>query len=182
MQRPAKVFEERYEDCAPGTPEDEACGLATRVVQRPQQFQEDGLLPRYFFETTGDLIYKGLRDGFRGEEFGGPAAAAPSANKEEILGGVRKILGIMVDKGYAIKASVTDVPGVGGSLGGFKVSIKGPANLWGLSALGARAASVANAFDIMAVSAWLRASGIDAEYDLDLTETGVEEEWTLYRE
>ena len=181
MQLPAKVFEERYEDCAPETPEDEACGTAIRVVQRPQQFQEDGMLPLYFFETTGDLIYAGLRDGFRGEEFGGPAAAPRGASKGEILAGVRKILDIMVDRGYAIKASVVDVPGIGDAFGGFKVSIRGPANLWGLSALGARAALVANAFDVMAVAAWLRASGIEAEYELDLTETGVEEEWTLYR-
>jgi hypothetical protein len=181
MRSPAKVFTERFEACEPGTPEDAPCGTGTTVIRRPAQFDDDALLPLYLFETAGNLMYQGLRDGFRGEVFGGPGAAPPGAGLPELVGGVRQLLDITVDRGYAISARVTAVPpgGTAGPKGGFRVEVQGSANLWALRALGARQAKVANAYDAMIVAAWLRASGVDADYQLRLVDAGLEVDWTL---
>lgn len=144
--------------------------------------------PLAFLATTllhdavapGDLIYKGLRDGFKGEVFGGPAAAPAGTSTQELAANIQELLNIMAKKGYALKALVSDVKssstGAGGS---FTVTLQGPCNLWGMSALGARRSLVVNAFDVMVTDAYLRASGRQGRFELQLTESGLEEQWTV---
>ncbi len=42
-----------------------------------------------------------------------------------------------------------------------------------------RRAVVVNAYDVMAVDAFLRASGLRASHDVSATSAGVEEKWVL---
>lgn len=130
---------------------------------------------------VGDLIYRGLRDGFRGEVFGGPPAAPAGASIERLAADVQQLLSIMVDKGYALKAAVSEVRPSDGSeaTGSFTVTLQGPCNLWGMSALGARRSLVVNAFDVMAIDAYLRASARQGRFSLQLTESGLREQWTI---
>jgi len=181
MRRPQQVFEERYscEDLA--ADDDEACGQTlTRVVRRPARYADDALLPEYFFEAAGDRIYEGLVKGFRGEEFGGPPPPSKSASLEELVGGLRRILQIFEEKGYCLKAELSEVEGEGeGGGGSFTVRITGPATLWGLTALAAQRALIANTHDAMAVAAYLRAGGRAAERELELSDTGYAERWRV---
>jgi hypothetical protein len=183
MRGAQRVFEERYscEEGAADDADDDACTeTLTRVVRRPAKYDDDALLPEFFFEEAGNLIYGGLVKGFRGEEFGGPAPAPRGAVAEALLGGVRSILGIFEDKGYCLKAEVTDVAeeGDGGALT-FAVRVRGPATLWGLTALAGQRALIANTHDAMAVAAYLRASGRAAERELELSDTGYVEYWRV---
>lgn len=126
------------------------------------------------------MIYNGLRGGFRGETFGGPPAAASGASIQQLTADVQQLLSIMADKGYALKASVANVKSnSSGSGGSFTVSLQGPCNLWGMSALGARRSLVVNTFDVMAIDAYLRASGKQGRFSLQLTDAGLEEQWTV---
>ncbi|KAF8072882.1 iolC [Scenedesmus sp. PABB004] len=130
--------------------------------------------------AAGDLIYDGLRNGFRGEQFGGPPPAPRGADVAALAAGAGALLDVMVGRGYALRAEVGDVapaPG-GGPGGGFTVRVTGPCNLWSMAALGARRALVTNAYDVMAVDAWLHASGRAGAFELQLTESGLEERWT----
>ena len=77
-------------------------------------------------------------------------------------------------QGYALRAEVSAT-----GPGGFTVSLTGPCNLWALRALGSRGAAVVNAYDVLALDSWLRASGRSAAVELELTESGVNETWTL---
>ncbi|KAF8072881.1 hypothetical protein HT031_000541 [Scenedesmus sp. PABB004] len=180
MRRPAHVFQEYYEDCQ-GVGDDEPCESGTRTVTRPPQFDDDAALPQSFFRVAGDLIYDGLRNGFRGEQFGGPPPAPRGADVAALAAGAGALLDVMVGRGYALRAEVGDVapaPG-GGPGGGFTVRVTGPCNLWSMAALGARRALVTNAYDVMAVDAWLHASGRAGAFELQLTESGLEERWTV---
>ena len=129
---------------------------------------------------AGDLIYKGLRDGFRGEVFGGPPAAPAGASIQQLAADVQQLVSIMADKGYALKATVSSVKSSSsGSGGSFTLSLQGPCNLWGMSALGARRSLVVNAFDVMVTDGYLRASGRRSSFRLQLTDAGLEEHWTV---
>ncbi|KAF6266753.1 hypothetical protein COO60DRAFT_12124 [Scenedesmus sp. NREL 46B-D3] len=182
MGRPARVFEEYYELCGPAVGDDEPCESGQKVVMRPPQYADDAQLPTYFFQKTGDLMYDGLLNGFRGEEFGGPPPAPAGASIQQLAAGVQQLLSIMVDKGYALKAEVKGVTSSGSSSrggGSFSVSIQGSCNLWGVNALAARQSLVVNVHDAMVIDAYLRASGRQAGYELRLTEAGLEEDWVV---
>lgn len=96
---------------------------------------------------------------------------------------MQQLLAIMVDKGYALKAEVSDVrPGSrsdSSSSGSFTVSVVGSCNLWGMNALSARQSLVVNAFDVMVTDAYLRASGRQGRYALQLTDSGLQESWVM---
>jgi hypothetical protein len=130
---------------------------------------------------AGDLIYDGLLNGFRGEEFGGPPPAPAGASIQQLAAGVQQLLSIMVDKGYALKAAVSDVApsSSSSSSGSFSVSIQGSCNLWGINALAARQSLVVNVHDAMVIDAYLRASGRQSRYELRLTDAGLEQDWVV---
>ncbi|WIA29070.1 hypothetical protein OEZ86_011581 [Tetradesmus obliquus] len=180
MGQPQRVFEEYYELCPPGAGDDDPCESGQKVVTRPPQYADDSQLPAYFFQKTGDLVYDGLLNGFRGEDFGGPPPAPAGASIQQLAAGVQQLLSIMVDKGYALRAEVADVASSSSSSGGsFSVSIQGSCNLWGINALAARQSLVVNVHDAMVIDAYLRASGRQATYELQLTEAGLEEAWVV---
>lgn len=181
MRAPLKVFEERYSCEALGPDDDEsACSeTLTRVVRRPARFDDDSLLPEGFFELAGDKIYLGLVNGFRGEEFGGPRPAPRGAAAGELLGGVRSILEIFKGRGYCLDFEISEVEEPPGGDLSFEVRVAGPATLWGLGALASQRALIANTHDAMAVAAYLRASGRASARELELTDTGYVERWTV---
>jgi hypothetical protein len=88
---------------------------------------------------------------------------------------VREILSIFVGRGYCLSADVTPAPGGGG----VEVRVTGPATLWGLSALASQRAPLATAHDAMAVAAYLRASGRGSSREVELSDTGYTERWTV---
>lgn len=97
-----------------------------------------------------------------------------------------RLLAVFEERGYCLKAEVTDVAedgaaaGSGGGGGGrFTVRLTGPANLWGLGALASQGAAVANTHDAMAVDAYLRASGRRGGREIELTDTGYVERWVV---
>ncbi|GBF90150.1 hypothetical protein Rsub_03283 [Raphidocelis subcapitata] len=199
MRAPQQVFEERYSCDELAADDDESCAeTRTRVVRRPAAFGDDAALPELFFEAAGDRIYTGLVQGFRGEQFGGPPPARRGAPLAELMPGVRSVYKIFADRGYCLSAEVTAAPAPaggdgeggeggeagaasssGGGGGSFEVRVTGPANLWGLGALASQAALVANAHDAMAVAAYLRASGRGSSRELELSDTGYTETWTV---
>jgi hypothetical protein len=180
MAKPQQVFEERYSCDAVAADDDESCAeTLTRVVRRPARFADDALLPEFFFEAAGDRIYAGLVDGFRGEQFGARRPAARGAPFAELVAGVKALLAIFEEKGYALKAEVSDVSEAPGGGGSFTVAVNGPATLWGLTALAGQRALVANTHDAMAVAAYLRASGRAPARELEFSDAGYIERWTV---
>eukprot|EP00775_Hariotina_reticulata_P013762 gene13762-13881_t len=177
---PQHVFNEYVEMCPPEIPEDEPCPGGTQLVQRPPEYDDDAQLPTYFFHKAGDLIYQGLRYGFRGKQFGGVPPAAAEAGIQHLAAGVQQLLGVMVDNGFALKAQVTDVQqSSSGSGGRFRVSVQGPCNLFSLHALGTRRALVMNTYDVFVIDAYLRASGRQGRVELELTDAGLDQEWVV---
>ncbi|KAG2489679.1 hypothetical protein HYH03_011788 [Edaphochlamys debaryana] len=161
-----QVFREYCEECPDGW----------RVVRRDASISDNALLPALFFAKTGDRIFTGLRDGFRGNQFGGPPAAPPGAPLSEVVAGVRKLMDVMVENGYALKAEVADVDEASRS---FVVRLLGPANLWGETSLNFRRSPVVNCYDVMAVDAYLRASGRAGTFELTPNPSGCEVAWRL---
>lgn len=115
------------------------------------------------------------------EVFGAPPPCSPGAPLTEVAQQLQQLLTIMVDKGYALKCEVAEVEPEepGSSRGSLVVRTQGPATMWGLSALSYRRAAVANAFDAMVTGAFLRASGRQASYSIELTDVGVEHTWQV---
>lgn len=52
---------------------------------------------------------------------------------EQLLAGVQAVLDVFIERGFAIRATVSNaVPDASGQGGTFRVRLEGPANLWGL--------------------------------------------------
>ncbi|KAL4428540.1 hypothetical protein ABPG75_002629 [Micractinium tetrahymenae] len=149
-----------------------------KVVRRDLALADNSLLPAGFFERQGERIYRGLVEGFRGEQYGGPPPCPPCASATELLAGVQAVLDIFAARGYALKTSITPSGGSEGRLT-FTVRQEGPANLWSLQALAARRSSVYSQHDAAAVAAFLRASGRSAICRLSWTDTAVTQQWSL---
>jgi hypothetical protein len=117
----------------------------------------------------------------QGEVFGAPAPCSPGAPLTEVAQQLQQLLAIMTDKGYALKCEVAEVQpdSPGSSSGSLVVRTQGPATMWGLLALSYRRAAVANAFDAMVAGAFLRASGRQCSYSIELTDVGVEHTWLV---
>lgn len=205
MRNPQKVFEERYSCENIAQDDDSSCDQTlTRVIRRPAKYDDDAQLPENFFAVAGDCIYGGLVNGFRGEVFGGPPPAPRGASLDDLLVGVTRILDIFKDRGYCLDyelskggadldlddAFTTRSSGGSGSRsssssgdpvkpGAFTVKITGPATLWGLGALASQRALIANTHDVMAVAAYLRASGRSSTRQLELTDAGYVERWQV---
>lgn len=126
------------------------------------------------------MIYQALLKGFQGETFNGPAPPKPGASIQQLAAGAQQLLDGMVAKGYAISATVSQVQPAGNG-GSFQVTVNGPCNLWSLAALKARNSKIVNAYDVMAISAWLRAGGVTpaSPPQVELGESGLTERWTF---
>ncbi|KAL3147223.1 hypothetical protein ABBQ32_002719 [Trebouxia sp. C0010 RCD-2024] len=168
-----QVFKEYCEDCPD----------QSKLVRRDASFKDNNSLPTQIAIRTGDLIYDGLRNGFREETFPGTPAPLTPSQAAQVPLQVQKLLDVFVDRGFAIKAQVTaDTTAAGKSSGGgsFSVRLEGPANLWGVGALQSRQAMMVDAVDAMTVQAYLRASGFTSEYSLQRSSTAIEQRWTFH--
>ncbi|KAI3428408.1 hypothetical protein D9Q98_007235 [Chlorella vulgaris] len=168
MKQGKQVFEE-YEEESEGK----------RVVTRDPSLADNAQLPGRFYERHGELVYRGLVEGFRGEQYGGPLPCAPGASTEQLMAGVQQVLDIFAAKGFSLKTTLLPKPASGGSGDGFTVVQQGPANLWSLQALAARRSLVYQQPDAAAVAAFLRASGRSSTCRLTWTDTAVTQEWNL---
>jgi hypothetical protein len=163
------VFLEKCPD-----PEDCLDTSGKRLVRRDPSIT-DAMLPLLFEDRVGDKVYEGLLNGFRGELFPGtPSPLPPQATLKQIVEAVRSLLNVMVNAGYALNATAE-----ASEAAGFRVSVSGPATLWGLTALQYQRSPVSNAYDALTVGALLRASGLRASCTLTLSEVGWIEEWAL---
>lgn len=116
------------------------------------------------------------------EVFDAPEPCGRGASLAAVTAALQRILDIMSDKGFAIKAAVKDVEAeAGGASGAFTVSLTGAANQWALQALAARRLPLLNAYDAMVVSAYLRASGWSGRHEVEVTPGGCETRWTVAR-
>lgn len=100
------------------------------------------------------------------------------------LAGVQQLLDIYVDRGYALKATLTPAATPNGSGGGpaqgaFEVRLEGAANLWSLQALASRRSNLYNVHDAATVAAYLRACGLSSTCRLSWTDTSVVQAWSV---
>ncbi|CAK0738295.1 hypothetical protein CVIRNUC_001022 [Coccomyxa viridis] len=167
----------------------EECENRTKLVRREPELRSNAALPAAFERATGERIYDGLRNGFRGQGFGAPAPLEPRTPLQDITRNAQQILDIFAANGYALKATIQDVVpsrscastewhGACPSAGTFRVHLEGPANLWGVAALKSRRA-IANAYDAMTLEAYLRSCGCSASYSIKCSDTGIDEYWTI---
>ncbi|KAK9807874.1 hypothetical protein WJX72_011848 [[Myrmecia] bisecta] len=154
------------------------CETQTRLVTRDPKLQDNASLPLAVQQKAGDLIYQNLRAGFQGEAFDVPGPCPSGASTADLVQGVQQLMNVFVDRGFALKAQVRPTDSTG-ACSTFKVRLDGPANLWGLGALTSQRALLTNAYDALAVEAFLRASGRNAVYSSRRTDTAVEQTWTL---
>eukprot|EP00955_Chlamydomonas_euryale_P114004 366245-Chlamydomonas_euryale.AAC.39 len=111
------------------------------------------------------------------EVFGAPPPLPADASDASLIKSVSDIVGIMVNRGYALKGSVEPLPPGEGN--GFTVTLQGPANLWGVSSLSFRRSPVVNNFDQMVVDAYLRACGRAATVESSYGDRDVQHTWLL---
>jgi hypothetical protein len=159
--------------------EEDECPGGTRLVTRDPELQDNALLPAAFQRKTGELIYDGVRQGFQGVQFGAPAPLRAGATFGEVVAGVAALLAVFEAQGFAIRAGVSGAQPGGGGGGQFTVQLEGPATLWSLQSLASRRSSVYPAYDALAISAFLRASGREARCELQWTDTVVTERWSV---
>ncbi|CAL5223952.1 g6555 [Coccomyxa viridis] len=167
----------------------EDCDGRTKLVTRAPELRSNDSLPAAFERAAGERIYDGLRNGFRGQEFGAPAPLEPRTPIQDIAKNAQQILDIFTANGYALKASIQDVVpsrscastewhGACPSAGTFRVRLEGPATLWGVAALKSRRA-IANAYDAMTLDAYFRSCGCSASYSIRCSDTSIDEFWTI---
>lgn len=150
----------------------------SRTVRRDERLKDNAALPAAFVNKAGDLLYGKLVDGFEGENFNAPPPA--SSDFLAVTDGVKKLVQVFVDKGYALKASVEPVQFSPNSTGGkLRVKLEGSATQWGLRALASRRALLVNDFTGLAVGAYLRACGFSAYEKIRYSDTSTEQLWTI---
>jgi hypothetical protein len=173
-----KEFDCEEEECPPET--------SYKLVTRNPLFKDNALLPGEWERQTGDKIYDGLVEGFRGQVFGGPKPCSSKSNSrggnnivgaptnllggssgnnsnsskkcstEELVDGIRQILDIFEKNGFALKCTMTQQSDDGSS---FIIKVEGGANLWAIQALQARGSSVLPLYDMFVIESYLRRSG-----------------------
>jgi hypothetical protein len=151
-----------------------------KLVTRDPSLQDNELLPGRFELDLGNMIYSGLREGFRGVTFNPPEPLNPRCSTEDLITGVRSLLNVFKDQGFCINAEVVDVK-LGtepGSLS-FKVTLTGPANLWALQSVNSKRGTLFPVYDAFTIAAFLRASGRSATCSFSWTNTTVTEEWNV---
>jgi len=174
MPKGRMVFEEFCEI------EEECPGTRKRVVKRDQRLSDNSLLPAAMEAGIGDKIYFNLANGFEGLEFGAPKPLGLRHTFAELVGAVEALVKVFVENGYAIKGEVTGVQAdATRGRGRFSVRMQAPCTLWGLQRLGSQKAPLVNALDAMTVQAFLRASGREASYTLQVNDSSVESQWIV---
>lgn len=164
------------------------------TLSREMSAARDASLPAAFTQRVGDRVYDGLRNGFREQQFGAPPPLPDArADVREVVGQVQALLDVMVDRGLALKAEVTIVDAATAGAGAdqaaeglgagvprqFRVTLQGPASLWGMQSLRFRRSPLLNSYAAMAIDGYLRASGINASSDISLSDTSEVQLWTL---
>jgi hypothetical protein len=162
----------------------EECGEGTqgeyKLVTRDPSLQDNQLLPARFELELGNMIYSGLREGFRGVVFNPPAPLNPRCSTEELIAGVRALLKVFKDQGFCINAEVLDVrPGVEPGSVRFRVNLTGPANLWALQSVNSKRGNIFPEYTAFTTAAFLRQSGRAATCAFSWTDTTLTEEWEV---
>jgi hypothetical protein len=179
MAKGKQTFKEYQEGTCPE--EEEDCPGEYVLVTRDPSLQDNALLPARFVIDLGDMIYSGLREGFRGVVFDStPAPLDPRCSTEELITGVRELLKVFKDQGFCINAEVSDVrPGVEPGSISFKISLTGPATLWALQSINSERGNLFPVYDAFTIAAFLRASGKSSTCAFSWNDTTVTEEWTV---
>lgn len=159
--------------------EGEALERPYRVVKRDAALADNKKLPDRLQQQVGRTIVGYLREGFRGEAYGCPAALPPTASVEELAAGVQAMLDVFVKNGYAIRARVENVQARSAGGGTWTVVVEGGANLWGLQTLQFRNALVTDAFDAFAILAFLEESGFKGKFEIDADGSLAEQTWSV---
>ncbi|BBM99349.1 hypothetical protein MPTK1_1g20650 [Marchantia polymorpha subsp. ruderalis] len=151
-----------------------------QTVRRDASLVDNAKLPTAFIERAGNIIYERLLEGFEDDSFNAPPPLSEDSSFSVVVQNVQKLLQILVDQGYALKAVVDEVESFTDSRGGkFRVKVDGSATLWGLQTLVSRRALVLSNFDALAVGGFLRACKRHATYKIRCSDTSVEELWTV---
>ena len=150
-----------------------------RVVRRDASLADNKKLPQRLQLQVGRCVYQKMREGFRGSSFACPAPLTSTASPAMLARAVDELLQSFVANGFAIKARITDVAPADQGGAKWTVRVEGGANLWGMQALQARRALLADAFDSFAVLGFLDASGFDGTFKLEVNDTFVEQSWTV---
>eukprot|EP00899_Mesostigma_viride_P021865 jgi/Mesvir1/29680/Mv13037-RA.1 len=163
------------------------------TITRPPELADNKLLPGAHFVRTGDRILDRLMNGFEGVAFGGPTVCGQPGSFECVITGVKRLMEIFAEQGYALRISVTDIVGSrsdatdqpasqlpANAVGAFRLRVQGPATLWGVRMLLSRRALVLPQFDAMAVSAFIRACGRRGTFVSEYSDTSIDTEWVVY--
>ena len=137
------------------------------MVTRDPQWQDNSYLAPRFDRILGDAIYNGLVNGFRGAQFNGPRAVVTS-DTQVLVNGVKEVLQCFIDNGYCINADVRVRHGTGSGNGSssansntiMTIKVDGPATLWCFQSVAFRRGDVWPVYEALAVSSFLRKSGV----------------------
>lgn len=151
-----------------------------RVVRRDTKLQDNGDLPAAFIDKAGKLLYQQLLDGFEGEVFDAPPPCTSDSDFSSVIKGVKKLLQVFVNEGYALNASIEPVQSSADNHGGkLRVKMEGSATQWGIQALASRRALLLSDFAALAVGGYLLASNRKASHKVRCSDTSTEQLWTI---
>jgi hypothetical protein len=169
-----QVFQEFCEEC-----EGEPLERPYRVVRRDAGLSDNSKLPERLQLQVGRKILAYLRGGFRDQTYPVPEVPAAPASISNLAACAQKLLDIFVSNGFAISAQVGNVMSTKAGGGSWTVRVEGPANLWGVATLQFRRALVADAFDALAVVAFLDSAGYNASFEISTDSTSLQQAWTI---
>ena len=150
-----------------------------RVVRRDPAFADNSKLPQNLQLRVGRNILSYLQNGFRDESYNVPAVPNRTTSLADLAAGVQQLLNIFVSNGFAIRAQVGSLVEGAGGKGSWKITVEGPANLWGVQTLQFRRAPIADAFDALAVLAYLDAAGFEGSFEVDADSASLEQTWMV---
>lgn len=150
-----------------------------KVIRRDPALADNSKLPQFLQLQVGRNILSYMQSGFRDETYNVPSMPARTATVAELAVSVQELLDIFVANGFAIRAKVGNVVEGKGGGGSWKVTLEGPANLWGVQTLQFRRAQITDTFDGLAVLAFLDAAGFDCFFEVEADSTTMEQSWTV---
>ena len=129
---------------------------------------------------TGQKIFNGIVQGFRGENFIEeplPAIVGNEATRDELVKIVQYLVDTFVHEGFAIEGHVAKTDE------GFTVKLKGPANLWAISEMSkGNDYSSLPLYDVFAIEACLQSYGIQSlkcDVMLSSDNFSLQERWSI---